>query len=217
MKVIKKTAIKVIGLFTILTLFYSCEKENVNDESIQNLEKSTSLESQQKVMARQGDLRGLVNGSDFKRYNYDANGDGHLDLVAIKTRNTGTRSTEIHVIDGKSNFTKFLIQTGTALHETGSNWEFAPGHTRRGGKFGMQLYAIKMSGTSTKTTEVHVLSQNYHNFSRWIHQSGSVLPETDRSYSFKIPPGPEDNRHLLRIQVFKNSSFYRNLDPGKDY
>ncbi len=215
MKNTKTLSIQLIFILFFAFLLGSCEKEDVNDP-IQETGVA-KLESQQEIMAKGGDLRGLVSGPNFRRYNYDANGDRHTDLVAIKTRNTGTRSTEIHVIDGKSNFTKFLIQTGTALHETGSNWDFAPGHTRRGGKFGMQLYAIKKSRTSSNSTEIHVLSQNYHFFKRWIHQNGSVMPETNRSYSFRIPPGPEYKHHLLRIQVFKNGRFIRNLDPGKDY
>ena len=48
------------------------------------------------------------------------------DLVAFKRAGTGTNSTEIHVLSGASQFREFLLQTGTALQETGNSnqWHF---------------------------------------------------------------------------------------------
>lgn len=49
------------------------------------------------------------------------------DLVAISRSSTGTRSTELHILSGASNFQDFVQHTGTGLHETGSGdgWSFA--------------------------------------------------------------------------------------------
>lgn len=43
------------------------------------------------------------------------------DLFCIIKRGTGTHSTEVHVLSADSNYKTFILQTGTALHETGDN------------------------------------------------------------------------------------------------
>lgn len=55
--------------------------------------------------------------SSWSFFAADYNRDGVLDLWVIKQQNTGTNSTEIHILNGK-NPQEFLLQTGTALHET---------------------------------------------------------------------------------------------------
>ena len=72
------------------------------------------------------------------------------DVVAIKKSDTGTKSTEVHILDAKSGYKKFRVQTGTALHETGDNFAF--GVLPYGA-----VVAIKKSDTGTKSTELHVL------------------------------------------------------------
>ena len=54
----------------------------------------------------------------------DYNNDGKLDLFTIKKNHTGSKSTEVHILSGSNNFQSWLLQTGTILHETGSNWVF---------------------------------------------------------------------------------------------
>jgi hypothetical protein len=56
----------------------------------------------------------------------DFNGDGVLDLYSISKSGTGTHSTEVHVLNGATNFGNWLLHTGTGLSETGTddNWEF---------------------------------------------------------------------------------------------
>ena len=49
----------------------------------------------------------------------DYNNNGTLDLYCIKKSNTETNSTEVHILNGNDNFQSFLLQTGTALQETG--------------------------------------------------------------------------------------------------
>ena len=214
MKTLKMLSVQFIVVALFAFTLTACNEEDVV-EPVQE-ETSANFESKENVTGRSADLRHLLNGPNFRRFYYDANGDGHTDLVGIKTRNTGTRSTEIHVLDGKSRFSKFIIQTGTALHETGSNWEFLLAPTRRGGKFGMQVYGIKKSRTGTRTTEIHVLSQNLHYFKRFVHQSGTVLPETDNTYSFQIQRGPARN-HLHNIKVFRRGQLIATLTGYNGY
>lgn len=43
----------------------------------------------------------------------DYSHDGCLDLYCIAKRNTGSHSTEVHILSGKSNFSEFILHTGT--------------------------------------------------------------------------------------------------------
>jgi hypothetical protein len=53
-------------------------------------------------------------------------------------------------------FQRFILQTGTALHETDQTFDFAVGDWDGDGT--LDLIAIKKSATGTNSTEVHVLS-----------------------------------------------------------
>lgn len=66
-------------------------------------------------------------GENFSFLLGDYNHDGNLDLYAIIKTQTGSRSTEVHILSGKNNFQSWLLQTGTILHETGNNWVFLLG------------------------------------------------------------------------------------------
>ncbi|MEW1718564.1 VCBS repeat-containing protein [Streptomyces sp. NPDC093109] len=121
----------------------------------------------------------------------DWNGDGHLDLVAIKKAGTGTRSTEVHVLSGASGYRQFILQTGTALHETDSTFDFAV--TDWNGDGHLDLVAIKKSGTGTGSTEVHVLS-GASGYRQFILQTGTALHETDRTFAFAFADWSGDGR-----------------------
>jgi hypothetical protein len=85
----------------------------------------------------------------------DWNGDGHLDLIAIKS-NTETDGTGVHILSGASNFQDFILQTDTALHTTDNTFDFAMVDWNGDGR--PDLVAIKKKNTNTKRTEVHVLA-----------------------------------------------------------
>ena len=74
------------------------------------------------------------------------------DVFAIKKSNTGTGTTEIHVLSAASGYKNFSLQTGTALHPTDQTFEFAVPPNR-------DVFAIKKSNAGTGTTEIHVLRQ----------------------------------------------------------
>jgi hypothetical protein len=48
----------------------------------------------------------------------DYNGDGVADSVIVLTSNSGTKSTEVHVLSGKGGFQTWLVHTGTPLATT---------------------------------------------------------------------------------------------------
>jgi predicted acylesterase/phospholipase RssA len=128
----------------------------------------------------------------------DWDGDGVPDLVAIKRRGTGSGSTEVHILSGASNFQQFILQTGTALPETDSSFDFAMADWDRDGR--PDLIAIKKSNTGTGSTEVHVLS-GASNFQQFILQTGTALHETDNSFGFLTTDWDGDGQpDLVAIQ-----------------
>jgi hypothetical protein len=121
--------------------------------------------------------------ADFDFAVADWNGDGFLDLIVTKKRNTGTRTTEVHVLSGKSNFSDFILQTGTALPETDDTFAFAMGDWNGDGT--PDLFAVKKSGTGSNTTEIHILGGK-SNFGSYLLQTGTALPETDSTFDFAV-------------------------------
>lgn len=205
---------------TAMLILASCEKESLDQQNPNQIYDTQIYDTQitgEDITRKAGNLLHLVQGPDFRRFNFDVNGDRHSDVLAIKTRNTGTRTTEIHVLDGKSGFKKFLLQTGTALHQTGSNWDFIPAYTDRDNRLGLHIYAIKKNRTGTRSTEVHLISQNFHSFKRFVHQGGTLLPETNNSYTFKITQRRPFDNDLHTIEVFRNGRPYLTLDGRNRY
>jgi surface antigen len=117
----------------------------------------------------------------------DWNRDGFSDLVEIKKSSTGSRSTEVHVLSGATNFRQFILQTGTALGEVGSDFEFEMTDWNRDGR--SDLVAIKKSSTGSRSTEVHVLS-GATNFRQFILQTGTALGEVGSNFTFLMPDTP---------------------------
>ncbi|WP_242058452.1 DUF4347 domain-containing protein [Microcoleus sp. FACHB-SPT15] len=116
---------------------------------------------------------------DFQAADY--NGDGFTDLVGFKKSGTGTNSTEIHILDGASNYQAFSLHAGTALHQTGDNFDFQVGDYDGDGL--MDIAAIKKSDTPKGMTEVHVLDgkTNYQTFS--LHTE-TTLHQTPSGWDF---------------------------------
>ena len=113
----------------------------------------------------------------------DYNHNGCLDLYCIAKRNTGSHSTEVHILSGKSNFSKFILHTGTILHETDENWKFCLGDYNNNGC--LDLYCIPRRNTGSKSTEVHVLSGK-ENFQKFLLHTGTKLHETDENWDFGL-------------------------------
>jgi len=109
--------------------------------------------------------------------------DGIPDLFCIKKNNTGTRSTEVHILSGRSNFSRFILQTGTALHETDDTFDFLVTDWNRDGW--PDIVAIKKSGTGTNSTELHILSGKTR-YQTFLLHTGTCLHETDQSFDFGI-------------------------------
>ncbi|AGL16219.1 GDSL-type esterase/lipase family protein [Actinoplanes sp. N902-109] len=96
------------------------------------------------------------------------------DLVYIKTRNTGSGRTEVHIASRASGYQSFVLQTATAFRsETDGSWQLLPNG---------DLAYIKTRNTGTGRVEVHIVSRAsaYQDF---IQQTGTVfLPEDNGSW-----------------------------------
>ena len=79
------------------------------------------------------------------------------------------------------NIGEFKIQTSTILHKTGDSFSFLLGDYNHDGC--LDLYAISKSQTSSKSTEVHILSGK-NNYRSWLLQTGTKLHETGNGYFF---------------------------------
>jgi hypothetical protein len=112
----------------------------------------------------------------------DINGTGKPDLVAIKKNQTGTRSTELHVVSGLLNYQQFRRQTKTIHPETGDNFALTTADVDLDGL--PDLVAIKKNQTGTRSTELHVVS-NIFNPVRFIEQTGTSFGEiVDPDFNF---------------------------------
>ncbi|KAH7190937.1 hypothetical protein DER44DRAFT_796314 [Fusarium oxysporum] len=133
----------------------------------------------------------------------DWNGDNTLDLVVIKKNGTDTKSTEVQILSGASNFQSFILQTGTALQETDDTFAFAMGKWDAGSK--PDLFAIKKSKTGTKSTEMHILS-GASGFQKFILQTGTGLHETDATFDFAVADWNADGCPDLVVVKKSNTS-----------
>ncbi len=92
-------------------------------------------------------------GTHFSFCTGELNGDQKPDLYVLKRNNTGTGTTEIHVLSGADGYQSFLLQSGIKL-ETGDNFVFASYDYNRNGY--SDLVAVKRR--SVPKTEVHILN-----------------------------------------------------------
>ncbi len=120
-------------------------------------------------------------GDNFEFCVADYNKDNIPDLYAIKKSGTGSKKTEIHILDGANAYQRFLLHTSTGLHETGSRFTFCVGDYNGDGT--PDLYAIKKSGTSSKKTEVHILD-GAGRYQEFALQTATCLGETGSNFEF---------------------------------
>jgi hypothetical protein len=111
---------------------------------------------------------------------YDRDGVPDVYLIA---QNGGSGTTEVHVLDGGSNYQAWLLHTATALEPTGDSWDF--GVDDLDGDGFDDVFAINRAGGSG-TTEVHVLG-NRRGFHSWIAQTATAQhPTTDDNWVFTV-------------------------------
>lgn len=123
-----------------------------------------------------------------------------MDVLALLGADTGTQSTEVHVMDGASDFKSFALQTGTGLEEAGTGGKFAFEVGDYDGDGTVDVYAIKKSEVTA--TEVHVLD-GASNFQKFLLQVQTPLPPVGAgdAWSFALGDYDDDgNPDLIGIE-----------------
>jgi hypothetical protein len=129
-------------------------------------------------------ITGTDNGWIFRVGDY--NRDGRPDVYAI-TRNGASGHTEVHVLDGATNFASFLAHFAMPLPATGTDgsWNFLLGDYNRDGI--LDLYIVFKNATGSGMTEVHVADgatqfNTYH-----LHAATALhLTGSNNAWDFKL-------------------------------
>ncbi|MGH8081611.1 MAG: S8 family serine peptidase [Lysobacter sp.] len=127
-------------------------------------------------------------GGDWAFDVADYNHDGHPDIFAIGKQG-GSGRTELHVLNGASNFQDYLTHIVTVLGNTGTDlrWVFEVADYNQDGVF--DLYAINRMGSSvSNTTEVHVLDGR-NSFQNYLINQPSALQTTGNDASWMFVTG----------------------------
>ncbi|WP_395832109.1 S8 family serine peptidase [Archangium violaceum] len=146
----------------------------------------------------------------------DWNSDGRDDLVAI-LRTGLSNHTEVHVLDGASDFTQYLAQIATVLHPTDANWDFEVADWNHDGA--MDLFAIKRDGLSGQT-EVHVLD-GANSLNSYLGQFVTAFGRIDANWDFEVADwnwdGSYDLVGILRSGGLSNSTELHILDGATGF
>ena len=111
----------------------------------------------------------------------DYNGDGYLDLFYICKKNTKSKTTEVNILSGKSEYKSFLLQTGTILNETDDNWDF--GVSNYFGNGNRDLYCINKKYGEKNCISVQILD-GAKNYQVCPFQTSTKLHINDEIYNF---------------------------------
>lgn len=94
--------------------------------------------------------------------NCDFSIDGERNLVACLKWNTGSSSTEVHILTAASNYQTYALQTGTAMPETDCTKTFMAASN-------LDVYMVFSEKTGSEHTEVHMLSTSSHYRNYGLH------------------------------------------------
>lgn len=129
----------------------------------------------------------------------DYNHDGRPDVYAIKKQATGSATTEVHVLDGADGYKSFLLQSATALEQTGTDESWAFGLGDYNGDGTTDLYAIRKQGGGSGTTEVHVLN-GANGYQSFLGHHATALAQVGSDASWAINVG--DHNHDGKPDIY---------------
>ncbi|AKJ07037.1 LYCV glycosyl hydrolase [Archangium gephyra] len=166
---------------------YAYECKGCSEGCVYNIR---SASNSYKAIGRDGITAGASSGGDGNVY-------------AVMRAATGTGTTEVHVLNRATNYQSFIYETGTALHETGTDgsWMFRMGDYNNDGK--QDLWAIAKNAVQT---DVHILdgATNFQSFllhaATGLHNTG-----TDLTWVFLVGDYNGDGRKDL-YAVNKNAN-----------
>jgi len=117
---------------------------------------------------------------------------------------TGPNATEVHILTAISAYTKFSLQTSTALRETG-DFQYLLAYDR-------SIFAIKTRNAESKRVEVHVLPDAY-TWESWLGRLPDTRPLSDINL-----PGAHDsaaiNTYLATPWSCQNKTITEQLKLG---
>jgi hypothetical protein len=141
-----------------------------------------------------GTVFGLESDGVWTLFDYD--GDGKLDLVFIKTSNTGTGEIEVHIASASSGYKTRILDTGTVFgEETNGVWALSSYSST----FAKDLTYIKSINTGTGEIEVHVASGS-SGFKTRVLNVGTVFAEEQNGVWKLIDFNRDGNLDLTYIK-----------------
>ncbi|HET6227075.1 MAG TPA: G8 domain-containing protein [Bacteroidia bacterium] len=107
----------------------------------------------------------------------DWNNDGYTDIAAVKKYTTGSGYAEIHVMDGKTDYQTFLLQSSTAMsYLNGNDHAFIGDYN---GDKKPDIWFITHNVTGSNKTEVHIIDgNNLQSFLLHDATALEILPNT---------------------------------------
>lgn len=143
------------------------------------------------LQARRENLFGTTVGSSWRFLPGDYNNDGIVDMYCInKQGGAASPKTEVHVLNGATQFKTFLGHHATALHSTGDSFDFSLGDYNGDGI--LDIWAIQKEGMSD-STEIHVLD-GASKFEMFSVQHGTALHRTDKFWDFHVADWNKDGK-----------------------
>ncbi len=199
---------RLILLTISIILFNSCEEqeEQLTDELAEENSKPQNIDT------KSTDLSHLFNYDEYFITAADYNRDGYEDLWGIKFANTRTGYIEVHILDGKSGYRKFLWQRATILRYR-DGWSFRVGDYNRDRR--IDLWAFRRNGAGTKKLEVHILD-GANKFSSWI--TNRVTPHPELNPYQTAFPRDYNNDGWLDVYILNTTNwpnYYYDILDGK--
>jgi peptidyl-Asp metalloendopeptidase len=149
----------------------------------------------------------------------DYNRDGTKDLYGVK-RNGGSGTTELHILNGATNFQSYVLNSTTALQATGTsdNWVFRLGDFNKDGI--LDLFYVLKTG-ARNLTEVHVMN-GATQFQTFLLRVGSALHETgsDNAWAFELGDWNKDGTpdlFAIKKQGLSNTTELYILNGATNY
>ncbi len=158
------------------------------------------------------------NEFEFKIGNFEK---GKPDIYCIKKNNTGSKTTEIHILKGDDYYRSFLYQTTTILPETDDNWIFEVGEYNKNNKK-FNIYCIHKYNTKSKYIEIQILDGN-NNYQSFLEPKiiKTSLPETKDNIEFLLRDYNKDGNldlycinkksknNSIEIYILSGTSFFQ--------
>jgi hypothetical protein len=128
----------------------------------------------------------------------DYNADRRLDIYMFGRTDGGSNSTAIHILNGANRYQDFLIQEGTILHQTGSDYQFdfTVGDYNKDGKG--DIFAISRMDGGSNSTAIHIMDASTK-FKTFLKNKGTALFQTgnDNFWDFGAGDYDKDGRDDL--------------------